>query len=1542
MAAKAAGPAGPSADKPEGSAPQARKKRRRWLWVLLGVLAALIVLVWVAPYLVSTPTGTRLLLSAVKARLKGEVEIDDLSISWLGPTYVEGLRVRDPAGEEVLKIKKVNWAGGIWRAVFSGEDFGRIDVDSPDVTLRVDKDGRISLKEAFESRPRPEKKKRRRKRGKQREEEPPLRPTGRVVVSSGAVRVVMADGRRIEVPSLRVQLDLTEQDEATSAVAYEVEVSRLSASRPEGRRPRPIDLRLSGTVRLGQRDADADARLTGPAGELHLRAAFPLSAAKIEADAAGIVSAVTRGERLVLPEFEFGAAGRLDLAAVAAAVPALLPLRKDVELDAATLAIREVSVRGGSAPAAKGGIELTGLRAKRGGKTLTFKPIHAWTDVLLEEGTGLRVNRASLEAEFAQIAAAGTPASMNATFRADLTGLRRQMGEVLDLGQFDLGGSVRGRLQTTGLTEDRIDLAFEAQAESLQYRPPGKKDKQPGPPPEPLRVRRAAVEQAAGYLTFFKGRRKPKRFTLTGARLAVDGSIVVGGSGWYEFDDRSFQSEAKADRVDLAYVSARARALGSDLPGRFGGVVAFHARAARAGKDAPVTTTGTATVAGLRLDDKPLSRRDVKLRWTGVQVDPERKLYAAKEAVLEGDVAEFTARQVHCRLGEDLAAAGAFALTADLARCVALARPFVESRKLPALTGRVIASGTCATKDGKIGYRVGCRVTDRRAGRAADEAVLALSGDGVLDAKRRILLARAEMPRLDLGWLGPHGEALGAKELARYAGTVAMRARVEQLAPDAPVTSAGSVTVRDLRVDGKPLTGKPLELRWEQVEVDRKKKFLAAGLARLDSDLADFTARGVRCRYGKDLSAAGRVNLTADLGKCLAAAAPIAKWKKTPAVEGVLTTSGTCTTRGKTLRFAGGGQVRPAEGADPAVAWRVSGSYDPGEEAFAADARLERADLSYIARQAKAAGLGGLTRYAGVVTMNAKAARASGKAPFLADGAGAVRGLRVDGKPLAADQPDVTFTFSGVRYAPEAKSLGAALVKLDSALAALTAKDVDCRLGKEPSVAGQVNITADLGQCLAAATPIAKWKKTPPVAGRFAWTGRAETHAGKIALAGSGGVDDFQYRAKEHTFRQKRMTFGVAADVHPKADEVLLRRLTFHSPVLSATVRGSVKQLGTDRLLDLRGQYRGDLEELTALLHAFKPATAGMIALKGKPEYGFEVTGPASRPKVRPAYRGVRGEAKFGWASGEVQAVELGKAELSPSLDDGRMVLPVAEVPAGGGTARLGCTVDLTGKRPYLNIPGTLQVMQDVPLDIDLRKKEHNLLRWINPIFRNRMRGKVSLRVTDIALPLADSIKTTGTGAGRLDLKDLRIESKGLLAELVELGGLKLAGLHKVRTDGLDFRIRNGRIEYDNFTLVFTEVFDLKFDGSVGFDETLNMRVWVPVTPALLEKLLEPLGLKVPERIGGILGRVRHVQIPIGGTIKKPKLDLTKVDVKKLLPILPGLLDTLLKPKPKPKPEPGAKKPPATRPATRPAEKKPEEKLIEGLFDLLKKQLEEK
>jgi hypothetical protein len=173
------------------------------------------------------------------------------------------------------------------------------------------------------------------------------------------------------------------------------------------------------------------------------------------------------------------------------------------------------------------------------------------------------------------------------------------------------------------------------------------------------------------------------------------------------------------------------------------------------------------------------------------------------------------------------------------------------------------------------------------------------------------------------------------------------------------------------------------------------------------------------------------------------------------------------------------------------------------------------------------------------------------------------------------------------------------------------------------------------------------------------------------------------------------------------------------------------------------------------------------------------------------------------------------------------------------------------------------------------------LLSRVNPIFGNvtQAEGSASLEAQDVELPLSDAIKRQGAGRGRLDLRDLRIKPAGLFSEVIALGGLKSEETCSVKVDGVDFALKDGRLAYENFTLTFAGDFDVRFRGSVGFDNTLDLAMSVPVRAALLERF----GVRGPAAEYARLLAGSRVEIPIAGTRLNPKLDLARVDLKPLI-----------------------------------------------------------
>ncbi|MCK4625793.1 MAG: hypothetical protein KAV00_10815 [Phycisphaerae bacterium] len=321
---------------------------------------------------------------------------------------------------------------------------------------------------------------------------------------------------------------------------------------------------------------------------------------------------------------------------------------------------------------------------------------------------------------------------------------------------------------------------------------------------------------------------------------------------------------------------------------------------------------------------------------------------------------------------------------------------------------------------------------------------------------------------------------------------------------------------------------------------------------------------------------------------------------------------------------------------------------------------------------------------------------------------------------------------------------------------------------------------------------------------------------------------------------------------------------------------------------------------------------------------------------------------EFSWDSVEMYDMVLGKAEFKPTFRNERLDLPVATIPvstvppqkdAPPGFLRIGCEIDFSGDEPMLKMPGTLQVAENIPIN---REFGSDVLSRMIPLFYEpkKLTGQVSLTIEDLNVPLGKSIKHTGSGRGRVGLKDIDIQSDGLQPDGLQPDGLQpdglLTGLTKlgglgtqdtptsVKISDLVFAIKDGRFYYDDLAVIFAGTLDMKFSGSVGFDDTLDLVVALPVIPMQIEQFGKIVSLEKFRRGIGldklspildnvpIVGKRRHLKFRIIGTRKKPKLSLLSI------------LDLIIKPDVKPEDRPEIR--PDTQPATQP---------VDIIFDLL-------
>ncbi|MEI7836254.1 MAG: hypothetical protein WCK05_07560, partial [Planctomycetota bacterium] len=428
----------------------------------------------------------------------------------------------------------------------------------------------------------------------------------------------------------------------------------------------------------------------------------------------------------------------------------------------------------------------------------------------------------------------------------------------------------------------------------------------------------------------------------------------------------------------------------------------------------------------------------------------------------------------------------------------------------------------------------------------------------------------------------------------------------------------------------------------------------------------------------------------------------------------------------------------------------------------------------------------------------------------------------------------------------------------------------------------QANLTArfDRAGFVPSATPTPASEPTELTA-TLAYKGRVDWSEG-LASTGTLLASDVLFQAPGIRQQQQRMTAVHDFQIDKPRERLQLKRLdiSFQPAWFSINAAGEITQLQTRRLMDIKGKYTGDWDEICRVIRAFKPDVPipTKFLFSGTTEGLFTVTGPMEHPAILANYRDMSADAGFGWTTARTMGLELGQAKFRPTMKDGIMTLPLTEVAASGGMARLAANVDVRGERAVLSLPPNLQVLQQVRLT---EQFTHEMLSRANPVFAGlgSIQGTLSLRMTNLRVPLDDTAKTQATGAGRLDLTDVRFRPTGLLGQLLALAGVAGTQELTLQPTGVDFRIARGGIEYENFRIAIDKSFDLIFSGRVGFNDSLSMSVSMPIHESLLRKLgaSGPLG-----DYARLLRNVR-VTIPLTGTRESPVLDFKRVKIDALV-----------------------------------------------------------
>ena len=112
--------------------------RKHWFWT---VLVTSIVVVWLAPVIVTHSPLLNGILARATMKLNGRVTVRSASLGWFSPITLDGVVILDQRGQTVAEIEQVCSERSLAGIACNHGDLGRIRLQRPSLTLILRDDG---------------------------------------------------------------------------------------------------------------------------------------------------------------------------------------------------------------------------------------------------------------------------------------------------------------------------------------------------------------------------------------------------------------------------------------------------------------------------------------------------------------------------------------------------------------------------------------------------------------------------------------------------------------------------------------------------------------------------------------------------------------------------------------------------------------------------------------------------------------------------------------------------------------------------------------------------------------------------------------------------------------------------------------------------------------------------------------------------------------------------------------------------------------------------------------------------------------------------------------------------------------------------------------------------------------------------------------------------------------------------------------------------------------------------------------------------------
>jgi translocation and assembly module TamB len=469
--------------------PTPARRPRRWWKVLATVLVVVLVVVVALPWALTLgPARSRVASGLNQALAPGRFQFEELHLAWFGPTRLSNVTLLDPKGEVVGKAPSAVYDQSLFQILFGFREPSNLTFDGASLEVERDSDGSVNLAQALQT----------------IIASPDPKRDVTIRIARGSLRYrdpFLAEPSTADSVDLTLRLPFAPNPvtwslklgQGNSNLEVQGEFDRWLSRGGPPRTPElqvgvvgkrwPFVAKTAGVDATGRFDGSldfarkrgrwvlsGDAKLTGLNARGKALSGDTLAFDRLEAGydlSEGEEGWTIRRLSVTSPLGEIKAEGqlggpdgtgkqriegRVDLAEIARQLPHALRLREGLAVDrgSARIAVDLTSSTGRSTYDIEA--RLTDFAARDHDRPLALREPATLTARLIRDGDVASVERLAVKTSFLDLSAQGKlDDGVKLAGTIDLGGLRKQLGEWVDLGQLELSG----RAEVAGTYEVR-------------------------------------------------------------------------------------------------------------------------------------------------------------------------------------------------------------------------------------------------------------------------------------------------------------------------------------------------------------------------------------------------------------------------------------------------------------------------------------------------------------------------------------------------------------------------------------------------------------------------------------------------------------------------------------------------------------------------------------------------------------------------------------------------------------------------------------------------------------------------------------------------------------------------------------------------------------------------------------------------------------------------------------------------------------------------------------------------------------------------------